>query len=419
LTVPEDGFTFDSERKFRRLKKGMIIKRKQHWHLDVVINGVRYREALHTTDGRKAKELEKDRVAAIKAGKGISKRGREFARMPFNEAADVFIEERKGQVSERTTRLERERLKQLRAYFGARALKQIKADDIAAYQRKRRETVSGRTVNMEVGVLRQMMKRGTVWSLVAEDVRMDREGQKPIAQVLTAEEKKLLFTTAASNPEWSVVYCAAVLAVSTTCRSVELKHLRWRDVNFLDQEVTIARSKTEAGHRLIPLNGDAMAALARLQERAEANGATEPEDFIFPACERGIIDRSRPQKSWRTAWRALARETGRRAGREAAKAVLEAGGRIGKAKAAWKRAAKAYRGLRFHDLRHQAITELAEAGSSDATLMAVAGHMSRRMMEHYSHVRKAAKREILAKLESGLMAPPTTQPQEADSKFLN
>ena len=74
-----------------------------------MINGFRYREALRTTDGRKAKELEKDRVAAIKAGKGISKRGREFARMSFGEAADVFIEERKGQVSERTTRLELEK----------------------------------------------------------------------------------------------------------------------------------------------------------------------------------------------------------------------------------------------------------------------------------------------------------------------
>jgi hypothetical protein len=59
--------------------------------------------------------------------------------------------------------------------------------------------------------------------------------------------------------------------------------------------------------------------------------------------------------------------------------------------------------LRLHDLHHQAITEMAEAGASDATLMAVAGHMSRRMLEHYSHVRMAAKRSALEKLESGLM----------------
>jgi integrase len=94
-----------------------------------------------------------------------------------------------------------------------------------------------------------------------------------------------------------------VLAVSSTCRSVELKHLRWRDVNFLDGEMTIARSKTEAGHRLIPLNSDATAALARLKERADADGTSEPGDYVFLACERGIIDRTRPQKSWRTAWR--------------------------------------------------------------------------------------------------------------------
>jgi len=34
---------------------------------------------------------------------------------------------------------------------------------------------------------------------------------------------------------------------------------------------------------------------------------------------------------------------------------------------------------------------MAEAGASDATLMAVAGHMSHRMLEHYSHVRMAAR----------------------------
>lgn len=35
---------------------------------------------------------------------------------------------------------------------------------------------------------------------------------------------------------------------------------------------------------------------------------------------------------------------------------------------------------------------MAEAGASDATLIAVAGHMSRRMLQHHSHLRMAAKR---------------------------
>ena len=82
----------------------------------------------------------------------------------------------------------------------------------------------------------------------------------------------------------------------------------------------------------------------------------------------------------------------------------------------WRRAAAPFKGFRFHDLRHQAITELAESGASDATLMAVAGHIDRAMMEHYSHVRMSAKGVALLKLESGLIAPPATTGQsEADT----
>jgi integrase len=84
----------------------------------------------------------------------------------------------------------------------------------------------------------------------------------------------------------------------------------------------------------------------------------------------------------------------------AARTALDSGNGLRGAIAAWKRAVAPLRGLRFHDFRHQAITEMAEGGASDATMMA--GHMSRRMLEHYSHVRMAAKRSALDKLESGL-----------------
>ena len=61
--------------------------------------------------------------------------------------------------------------------------------------------------------------------------------------------------------------------------------------------------------------------------------------------------------------------------------------------------------FRFHDLRQTAITELAEAGASDATLKAIAGHITQEMIEYYSHVRMQAKREALSALSSGLMRP--------------
>jgi Phage integrase family len=73
---------------------------------------------------------------------------------------------------------------------------------------------------------------------------------------------------------------------------------------------------------------------------------------------------------WRTAWRKLTKEAG-----------LE--------------------GLRPHDLRHHAITKLAESPeASEQTIMAIAGHVSREMLEHYSHVRQEAKRKAVESLDN-------------------
>src|SRR5215471_65347 len=49
----------------------------------------------------------------------------------------------------------------------------------------------------------------------------------------------------------------------------------------------------------------------------------------------------------------------------------------------------------LHDLRHHCITELAESQASDSTVMAIAGHVSTKMLHHYSHVRLQAKRAAL------------------------
>jgi integrase len=42
---------------------------------------------------------------------------------------------------------------------------------------------------------------------------------------------------------------------------------------------------------------------------------------------------------------------------------------------------------RLHDLRHTAATKMAEAGVPESTMLALMGHMSRAMLERYSHIR--------------------------------
>jgi hypothetical protein len=48
---------------------------------------------------------------------------------------------------------------------------------------------------------------------------------------------------------------------------------------------------------------------------------------------------------------------------------------------------------------------MAEGRASDVTIMALAGHVSRKMMERYSHVRAEAKRAAVAILDSVLSFP--------------
>ena len=91
---------------------------------------------------------------------------------------------------------------------------------------------------------------------------------------------------------------------------------------------------------------------------------------------------TRPDRRRASALRNLVRETALKVGREAAREAMGSGRGWKGALVARQSAAAPLMGLRFHDLRHQAITELAEAGASDATMMAVASHMSRRMLEH-------------------------------------
>ncbi len=112
-----------------------------------------------------------------------------------------------------------------------------------------------------------------------------------------------------------------------------------------------------------------MAALARLLERASALGASEPEHDVFLASAEKLAHRI--GANW------FGKQPGVLAGRPHKRHSNPEGS--ARPITAWKRAAAPIRGLRFH-LRHQAITEMAEAGASDATLMAVVGHMSRRML---------------------------------------
>jgi integrase len=344
-----------------------LWKRGRQYWTDFTVAGRRYRKRLGTTNLRTATRRERELVEEAGDGRLAAD---EQGPKRLSDATDAYLAAKRIRCSPRTIELEEERLSLVKKHFGDVPLAAITATAIAEFQRTRHEAgIANRTINMDVGVLSRVLKFCGRWRALADHVKNLPERQRPVGRALTPEERKRLFDAAALNAEWEHVFCAAVVAANTSMRPVEVKHLRRCDVDLVKRLVHVRRSKNETSHRVIPLNASAIEAAARMFERADLLGHTKPEHYLWPACQWGRYDATNPMLKWDTAWRAL---------RDAADLP----------------------GLRFHDLRHTVITELAEMGVADHVLESISGHLSRRMLEHYSHIRIDAKRQALDALDA-------------------
>ena len=334
------------------------VKAVNVWWYKFRFGGQVIRESSKSESKTIAKEAERARRRQLEEGyNGIVRR--EKAQL-FSTAAKKWLDSRTPHVAPRTIDLYELAIEHLKKHFGGMLLSDISPIDIASYQGKRSGAgAAGRTVNLEVAVLRAMMRKSKLWGAISDDVQMLKE-RRDVGRAISPEQEAVLLRVA-SEPRYrdSALYPIVVLALNTAMRSQEIKTLRWSQVDLLHRSLIVGKSKTEGGSgRLIPLNQSAVAMLVKWASRTpEAN----PEHFIFPACENHKIDPTRPIASFRTAWRNATKKAG-------------------------------LPGLRFHDLRHTAITKLAESMTSEQTIMSIAGHVSRRMLEHYSHIRMDAKR---------------------------
>jgi integrase len=257
-----------------------------------------------------------------------------------------------------------------RAFFGLTRLNQISAEQIREYQEKRAVQGCGPAIlNMETGVLRRLLQRGKLWDSIADQVAIPRP-PPTIGRALTRVERTALLEAAALKPEWETAFFAAQIALNTTMCGGEIKGLRWADIDLLNDTLTIRKGKTRARERVIPLNVDAFEVLVQLRKRAETFGEVSPEHYVFARFRRVgrfhgrkiveqrlmAFDPTTPIGSWKKAW-----------GKLVAKAGLS--------------------GLRFHDLRHDAVTRLlTNPKVSIQTAKAIAGHISQRMQDRYAHI---------------------------------
>ena len=372
-----------TDRPDRRRDNDGLHKRRGIWHFKLKVAG-RWKEvSTRTSDYREARKTRHQALQAREEGRLPT----DIAKWPFEKAAAEWLGTRLNRVAPKTYQTEKERLTALLRSFAGTRLGDITSSDVCGYQAMRRARVAPKTINLECAVLRMILRMARLWAPLAEDYAPLPQHKRGPGRALSPEEESRLFATASTDPRWDAVFYAALIAANTTARGCELKGLRQADVDLLSRTMSIRRdsTKTDAGCRLVPLNEAATWAFARLLERARAIGSTAPDHYVFPAFKfrrknEGVkmagngYDPTTPMKSWRTAWRALTKKAG-------------------------------LAGLRFHDLRHHCITRLAEAGVPEQTLMSIAGHVSREMLEHYSHIRIQAKRHAVAALDVPSRAP--------------
>ncbi len=295
-------------------------------------------------------------------------------------APSDWLETNKAHWSESNARIERYNVDHLLPSFGRLLLSDTSPDDISRYQAARRkEEASPRTINMEIGTLRAILRKARLWANIQPDIRMLRVRDE-VGRALSDDEQHRLLTACRASRSRSL-YPAVLLSLHTGLRNQELRLLRWRQIDLIDRKLIVGKSKTAGGHgRQIPLSATASQSL--LDWRSNFPDAI-PAHYVFPSERYGLDG-----------------ENGYNNGTVVPYSVRPDVA-IGSWKVAWTAArVKAGVACRWHDLRHTFVSKMAEGQASDATIMALAGHLSRKMLERYSHVRNEAKRIAISALDS-------------------
>jgi hypothetical protein len=154
---------------------------------------------LATTNWQEATRLEKEMIRAALE--------RELAprdpSIKLFAAIDDYLEAKKATAnSKRTIEFDRERLAIVKRHFGDVKLATITRTAIERFQAKRRlDGASNRTINMDVGALRQVLRRFKQWRRLEDDVKMLRHQVEQQEELRGAFLKLLTDLSARQVPE--------------------------------------------------------------------------------------------------------------------------------------------------------------------------------------------------------------------------
>jgi integrase len=220
-------------------------------------------------------------------------------------------------------------------------------DKLSATNTKRNKPTSNATVNRYIAALSTAFTIAIKeWGWLDDNpIRKVNKLKEPDgrSECLSDENRRKLLTACKESTN-EFLHLIVMLALSTGARKMEVGSLKWSDVSFKRNIITLNRTKN-GDRRVLPLAGHA---LTLMRAHAETN-KKDDDSYVFPSKNgKKPIDIRTP---WETALK---------------KADIK--------------------NFRFHDLRHTAASYLAMNGASTAELAAVLGHRTLSMVKRYSHL---------------------------------
>lgn len=360
----------------------MLYRRGDVWWYRIKFLGRVIRESTKSRSKEIARRAEINRRRELEEGyHGLKKR---VPPQTFKAGSDAWLELKKPTLAPKSYLIERTNLGHLLPLLGQKLLAEIDAGDVSRYQQQRlKDKAAPKTINLEVGTIRAILRRHRLWANLQPDVRM-LAVPDDIGKALSPKDEKKLLDACADSRSRSLLP-AVLLALNTGMRYSELRLLRWRQVDLQRRTVRVGKSKTEAGTgRTIPLNNKATEVL---KFWADQFPNREPEQFVFPSERYGAggdkfkpcvydIDPERPINSWKESWESVKEDTG-----------VE---------------------IRFHDLRHTCVTRMLEGGvplSVVASILGWSPATTARMAKRYGHIGQIALRQAVAILDVKVKAP--------------
>jgi integrase len=312
---------------------------------------------------------------------------RRLAKMPLLEAGEAWLETRRPFIDSRTVVDYRDYIRKLAKFFGNVPLESLANPDLVrAYQLERSRTCSGATVNRELSMLQQLLKRIRRWDDVKPFYEPLPLPQESPGRALTPEEERKLIEVGSSRPGWARAYNLMLLSLHTAAGPSEMLGLRLRDV-FVDNPETARiyiheNAKNKHRIREVPLNADALGAVQALLRLAKEAGSVNPEHYLIPhRIKRNLHDPTKHGLWPKSAFDVICARAGVK--------------------------------MRPYDARHSALTKLAEKNPEQVVLK-IAGHVSPQMLRKvYAHVRLPALRAGVDSIGSVSVVRPVQKEKEA------